>query len=305
MSIKVFGHKAPDTDAICSAIIGAWILTEKNKPATPYRLGEINKETEFVLNTFGLPVPELLTQPLSSQDTVVIVDTNNTEELPDGIYNAEIYGIIDHHKLTGTITTAKPIVCIMKPVASTGSILCSEYLKDMKPPREILGLALSCIISDTLGFRSPTTTQEDKKIAKKIAEKIKVDIKDLAKKMFAAKSDISHMTPEDLILADSKVFTIKNKKMRISVWETTNTKAILEQKEDILKASQKIKTEENLEYVLFFAVDILQKSATLIAHDSAKELTQKVWGDVKNNALVIPDVVSRKKQIIPAIEAAL
>ena len=151
--IKVFGHKAPDTDATASAIIWAWYLEQKGETAIPYVLGEPNTEAAFVVNYWGFDSPEILKDIEHEQD-VIIVDTNNTAELPENINNANIIEIIDHHLLVGNLKTKNPISVTIKPLASTASIMAGMMGDDLiNAPKEIKGLILSCILSDTLEFQ--------------------------------------------------------------------------------------------------------------------------------------------------------
>ena len=205
MSVKIFGHKSPDTDATASALVWAWYLNEKGTPAKAYVLGTPNTETLFVLKHWGFEVPELLNS-VSAEDKVVIVDTNNPAELFDNINDTQIVQIIYHHKLVGGIETPAPIEFCIKPLASCASVMYT-LMSDSDiaaMPKPIKGLMLSCVLSDTLEFRSPTTTDKDKEIASILAEQLDVNINEYAIKMFEAKSDVSHFSDEDLIKMDSK-----------------------------------------------------------------------------------------------------
>ena len=154
----VFGHKIPDTDAICAALAYEWELEARGMPARAYRLGELNRETEYVLNALGVDVPPLLDGALEPGAPVAIVDTNNPGELPEGIENAAVHSVIDHHKLTGLRTVA-PLEVDMRPLCSAGSIIYARAkAAGRSVPKRIAGLLLSCILSDSLEFRSPTTT---------------------------------------------------------------------------------------------------------------------------------------------------
>ncbi|MDD3647920.1 MAG: DHH family phosphoesterase, partial [Candidatus Dojkabacteria bacterium] len=120
--IKVFGHKSPDTDSICSPIVYAWYLTNKtNAEAKAFRLGNMNREAEFILNKFEFETPELL-EKLEAEEKVVIIDTSNPEELPDDLENAEIVEIIDHHKLGG-LTTPAPLRMTLRPIACSATVI--------------------------------------------------------------------------------------------------------------------------------------------------------------------------------------
>ena len=156
--IKVFGHKAPDTDATGSAIIWSWFLETKELETTPYVLGTPNTEAAFVLKRWGYDTPALL-EDVNADDMVVIVDTNNPAELPEHINDATIIEIIDHHMLVGGLKTNQPINVTIEPVASTATVMANMMGEELATaPDAIKGLILSCILSDTLEFRSPTTT---------------------------------------------------------------------------------------------------------------------------------------------------
>lgn len=304
--IKVFGHLAPDTDATCSAILWAWYLNaHTSHKATPFVLGKLNKETSFVLGRWGIVEPELL-GALSETDEVVIVDTNNPQELPVDISKAQIVNIIDHHKLTGGLSTKKPIEVTMKPLASTASViygLMGEHIETL--PDDMAGVLLSCILSDTLAFRSPTTTGHDKDIAEKLAKKLKIDIKKYSNEMFGAKSDISDFTDVGLIHLDSKTFSVGDKNLRISAIETTNPGSVLARKAGLIEAIKSVLAEEkNMDDVLLFIIDIFKEEATVLTYNEfTKGIIEASFGvAVEGDTEVLPGVVSRKKQIIPVLK---
>ena len=304
MALKIFGHRSPDTDATASAIVWSWYLNQQGVESKPYVLGTPNTEALFVLKHWGFEVPEILTS-VSAQDEVVIVDTNNPDELFENINECNITQIIDHHKLVGGLETAGPIDITIKPLASTASvmylILGSEEVEDL--PNEIAGLMLSCIISDTLEFRSPTTTEDDKMMAEHLAFKLGIDITEYATKMFEAKSDISAFSDEELIKMDSKKYEASGNKYRVSVLETTSPNIVLDRKDAILLAMEAIKVKEGLDEVLLFVVDILKEESTLfVPNDVVKQVAEsKFNATVTSDLVVLPGVVSRKKQIIPVL----
>ncbi len=303
--IKVFGHKSPDTDTTCSAILWAWYLSNHTAtPATPFVLGELNKETSFVLNHWKVAQPGLL--ELGKGDEVVIVDTNNPQELPENINDAQIIAIIDHHKLVGGLKTDNPPTVTMRPLACTATLL-HDLMGDAaeKLPKEMAGIMLSCILSDTLEFRSPTTTAHDKAVAEKLAKNLGIKISEYAQAMFAAKSDVSDYTDVGLIHLDSKQFEVGGKNIRVSVVETAAPAQVLERKEGIVKAIKElIAQEKDTDDVLFFVVDILKEQATVFAYsDLTKQLVEKSFEtNVEDGVAVLPGVVSRKKQILPALK---
>ena len=304
MSIKIFGHRSPDTDATASALVWEWYLNSKGKNAKAYVLGTPNTEALFVLDYWGFSVPEIL-ESVSADDTTVIVDTNNPAELFDNINETNIVQIIDHHKLVGGIETAAPIDICIKPLASSASVMYTMLSKDELEamPKEVKGLMLSCILSDTLEFRSPTTTNFDKTIAQSLAADLGLNINDYATKMFEAKSDVSAFSDVELIKMDSKKYEVNSKKYRISVLETTAPNIVLERKDSIFESMESVKTEEELDEVLLFVIDILKEEATLfVPNEAVKSVAKTSFGKEANDDLVVlPGIVSRKKQIIPAL----
>jgi manganese-dependent inorganic pyrophosphatase len=306
--IKVFGHLSPDTDTTGSAILWAWYLnTHTSYQATPYVLGSLNKETAFVLRRWEIPEPILL-ESISADDEVIIVDTNNPQELFENINDATIVQIIDHHKLTGGLTTKGPLEMTIRPLACTATLiydLVGAHIETL--PTNMAGIMLSCILSDTLAFRSPTTTPHDKDVAEQLAKKIGVDINSYADELFAAKSDVSDFTDTGLIHIDSKKYEVGDKNFRVSVVETTTPATILERKDGIVKAITDILAEEkDIDDVLFFVVDILKEEATVLTYNQlTKDLVAASFGvTVAGDTVVLPGVVSRKKQILPVLKLA-
>ena len=305
MTIKVFGHKSPDTDSTGSPIIWAWYLTEHRKtPAEAKLLGEPNTEAAFVLKKWNLPKPEIISG-IAAGDKVVIVDTNNPAELPEGINDAEIVQIIDHHKLTGGLTTAGPIDITIKPLACTATIMHNLMGQNAaKMPREIKGAMLSCILSDTLEFRSPTTTEQDKALALELAKDLGIDVSAYAAELFEAKSDVGAFSDAELLRMDSKEYNVAGKELRVSVLETTAPKMILDRKASLMKSMESVAAEDGADQVLLFVVDILNEEATLLVpNDLVKRMAEASFGaTVTGDTVVLPGVMSRKKQIIPALK---
>ena len=303
--IKVFGHKSPDTDSTGSPIIWAWYLTDiLGTPATPCLLGEPNTEAAFVLTHWNLPKPQIITD-VTADDSVVIVDTNNPAELPPSINDANIIGIIDHHMLVGGIKTRTPIDITVRPLACTATIMHDLMGTDMaRAPREIKGAMLSCILSDTLEFRSPTTTPHDRAVAEKLAGELRVNIAELAEAQFAAKSDVSAFTDAELLRMDSKEYQVAGKQFRVSVLETTSPKVVLDRKASLMASMIDVAREDGADQVVLFVIDILREEATLLVpNDLVKTLAEKSFGaTVTGDTVVLPGIMSRKKQIIPAMK---
>ena len=305
MTIKVFGHKSPDTDSTGSPIIWAWYLTEvKGTPAEAFLLGEPNTEAAFVLKHWDLPKPAILAD-VTADDSVVIVDTNNPAELPPAINDARIISIIDHHMLVGGLKTKNPIDITMRPLACTATILHDLIGADLaRAPRAIKGAMLSCILSDTLEFRSPTTTPHDRAVAETLAADLGVSIAELATKLFEAKSDISAFSDAALLRMDSKEYTVAGIELRVSVLETTAPKIVLDRKASLMASMVGVAKEDGADQVLLFVIDILREEATLLVpNDLVRQMAEASFGvKVSGDTVVLPGVMSRKKQIIPALK---
>ena len=305
MSVQVFGHESPDTDSTGSSIIWAWYLNKiKGISAQARLLGEPNTEAAFVLNRWSLEKPAILTE-LVDDTPVVIVDTNNPAELPKNINAADITAIIDHHKLVGGLETKSPIDITVRPLACTATIMYDMMGQDAhKMPEAIKGVTLSCILSDTLEFRSPTTTQYDRDIANKLASDLGIDIPTYASEMFQAKSDISAFSDVELLRMDSKKYEVGHTKFRVSVLETTAPKIVLDRKDSLMASMCDVAAEDDVDQVLLFVIDILRKEATfLVPNALVKNVAKKSFGvDVSGDTVILPGIMSRKKQIIPNLK---
>jgi len=300
----IIGHKNPDTDAIVCALIAQEMFEQMGIEAQAIRLGELNKETEFVLNEFELEAPELKLE-LEAGSQVCLVDHNESSQSIDNLENYHLEWIIDHHKFS--LNTASPLNIRAEALASTASVLYKMFIEnDLEITKDIACLMLAGIISDTLFFRSPTTTDIDKQIAYEL-NKI-AGIKDLEKfslEMFDAKSDLSEFSAKEILTLDYKVFDFNGKKINIGVMETTNPKFAFEMKDDLLVAMAQEKREHGLDGVLFVVVDILnEKASILLDSNFEKEIALKAFNaqEVEENIFDIGNVVSRKKQMVPTLE---
>jgi manganese-dependent inorganic pyrophosphatase len=302
MTTLVFGHKSPDTDSTGSPILWAWYLNEvKGTEAEPVLLGEPNTEAAFLLNKWNLPKPRIIGDVEDGQPCVV-VDTNNPAELPANINGADVRAIIDHHKLVGGLETKGPIDITIRPLACTATIMVDLMGDDAaKMPEAMKGAALTCILSDTLEFRSPTTTDHDRAVAERLAADLGLSIPDYAAGMFAAKSDVSAFSDAELLRMDSKEYAVSGTKFRVSVLETTAPATVLDRKASLMQTMTTVAAEDGVDQVLLFVVDILNEEATLLVpNDLVKALAEKSFGArVSGDTVVLPGVMSRKKQIIP------
>jgi manganese-dependent inorganic pyrophosphatase len=305
MTTLVFGHKSPDTDSTGSPIIWAWYLNEvKATKAEAVLLGEPNTEANFVVKYWECPKPRIVTE-IADGTKAVIVDTNNPAELPANVNALDVVAIIDHHKLVGGLETKGVIDITIRPLACTATLMHDLMGADAaKMPKWVKGLMLSCILSDTLEFRSPTTTAHDKALAEALAKDLGLSIAEYAAKLFEAKSDVGAFSDAELLRMDSKEYTVAGKELRVSVLETTAPKVVLDRKASLMNSMVGVAKEDGADQVLLFVIDILKEEATLLVpNDLVKSLAEASFGvKVTGDTVVIPGLMSRKKQIIPALK---
>ncbi len=294
MATWVIGHKNPDTDSIVSAIVYA-----RKIGAKAARAGELNPETKFVLEKFAVQAPELK-EKIEAGEKVVIVDTNNKEELIP--IEGEIIEIIDHHRLFGNISTAQPIKVCIEPVGSTSTIIAERFLDELC--REEAGLLLSGILSDTVVFKSPTTTQKDKEIAKRLAEI--AGINNIEGYGIELKSKAAQLSkePKENVLRDFKITHAGELKFGIAQVEIIGYESVMERKDEYLAAMEEIRKEKGLDYLLFMVTDILQQGTKLLIVGKNPERIAKAFEKnlVEGCYIELPGVMSRKKQVMPVIQ---
>lgn len=296
----IFGHQKPDTDAIVSAISLANLRKELGENAVAYRLGNINKETEFALNKFGIEIPELL-EKIEKDSDVIMVDNNEFAQSVSGIENANIKMVVDHHRVS--MDTKNPLYYIAEPVGCTNTIIYKLYKQnDIEITPNMAGAMLSAIVSDTLLFKSPTCTEEDKKIAQKLADLAGVDLYEYGQELLKAGTDISDLTAEQVINVDCKPFEGNGVNFKIAQVNTADLDDIFKRQEELEAAiNNDIKT-NNLDLYAFVATDIVNADSKVIVLGDQSKVVEKAF-DVKldNNTAFLEGVVSRKKQVLPKI----
>ncbi len=309
----IIGHKNPDTDTICSSIAYQDFLNQMGVEAKAYALGHLNNETKFIFNTFAVEEPEHI-QELPEGSEIILVDHNEEMHSIENLKDLDIVEIIDHHRVK--IETDKPISIYVEPLGSTCSIIAKKFLEsgaingnsDVTFPilsKKIASLLISGIISDTLFFRSPTTTEVDKELVRKLNEVAKIeDLEKFSLDMFNAKSDVGDISTEDLIKLDYKVFDFDKDTYGFGVMETTNKDFGLNRKESVMEKLKEIKKDGNLKGVFFSIIDILNEgSYTLSSGDEEAKLFAKTFNSENNDGVIfVKGLVSRKKQIVPKIQ---
>ena len=303
MRVYVAGHKSPDTDAICAAIAYAHLKKKRGMDAVAVRLGDLNPETEFVLNKFGIPVPELMTDATGKK--FIIVDHSETTQSPDNIDKGEIVEIVDHHKL-GDLTTPNPIFFLSMPVGCTCTVVKKLYdYLGIEIPKEIAGIMLSAILSDTVMFKSVTTTDEDKQRAKELAEIAGIaDMEAYAMEMFKAKSAVAGKTPRELIFRDFKDYVMSGKKVGAAQLEVVDLSLLADIKDDLYEELKKVK-EEGRHSVFLMLTDIMKEATELLVVTDEPSVVEKAFGiPLEGKSVWLEKVMSRKKQLVPPLEKA-
>ena len=303
--IKIFGHKNPDTDTIMSSLV---LEDLENKAGfnkvKAYRLGTVNKETEYALNFFKVEAPELLKEVEPGQK-VMLVDHNEFSQSVDGIEKAKIIRVVDHHKIA-EFQTSEPLFYLAMPVGCTSTILYDMYkISNIEISAKIAGLMLSAILSDTLLLKSPTCTPKDVEVANELAKIAGVDLHTYGLDMLKAGTDLSGFTPEELINIDSKPYTTKGIKYQAAQVNTVSIEDVLKDKEAIEKAIKDFMEANNVDSFLLMITDIIENNSQLIVLGKP-EIAEKAFNvKLEDNMAFLPGVVSRKKQIVPQIESVL
>lgn len=298
----IFGHKNPDTDSILSSIVVSNLEnTLYNSNTKPCSLGKPNKETEYALNYFNVAAPEVISD-VSSEDTVILVDHNDFKQSADSIKEAKILKVIDHHNISG-FDTAYPLDFTVKPVGCTATILYSLYKSNnVEISKTMAGLMLSCIISDTLLFNSPTCTQTDIEVAKELSKISQVDTNSYGLDMLKAGTDLSSFSCEELINLDAKASEINGKKVIVAQVNTVDIDDVLKKQTELEKAISKVIDSKGLDLFLFAITDIMNcNSKAIVLGNSAKGVEKAYNVQLENNVAFLEGVVSRKKQIIPVL----
>ena len=297
--VLIFGHKNPDTDSITSSLVMENLERKLgNENVKAVRLGDVNKETQYVLNYLGIEAPELISEVEPNQE-VILVDHNDKTQSIDNIGDAKVLKVIDHHAINFTVSS--PLYYRAEPVGCTATVLYKLYKEnEVEVDKTAATLMLSAIASDTLVLKSPTTTDYDKKVVKELEKITGLDINEYGVDMLKAGTDISDFTPEQVINIDSKLFEQSNKKFRIAQVNTASIPEVMKMKEDLEAGINKIIKEKDLDLFMFLITDIVNSNTQTIALGKKASIVEKAYGvKLKDNTALLEGVVSRKKQVVP------
>lgn len=297
--IYVIGHKNPDTDSVISAICYSKFLGSGYIPAT---LGELNNETKFILEKFNIQKPIILTK-INDEDRVILVDHNENTQTIDGLKNEQIIEILDHHKIN--ISLPNPINITTKPYGSTASLVTEKFLDAKKEiDKDTASLLLSAILSDTVIFKSPITTEKDRNFASILSEISEIgDVTEYGMQLFKKKADLSSKTSEEIIYNDFKEFDFSGKKIGIGQIELIDSNDILDKKDSILSEMQKVVDTKGLFSIILVVTDIMREGSSFWVVGN-KDIIQGIFNIDDDNDYV-DGVLSRKKQVVPVLEEKL
>ncbi|WZY00697.1 manganese-dependent inorganic pyrophosphatase [Bacillus sp. FSL W7-1360] len=302
----IFGHKNPDTDTICSAIAYADLKTQLGAHVEAVRLGEMNGETTFALNYFQVEAPRLIDKVASHTNEVILVDHNEQQQSADDISDVVVTEVIDHHRIAN-FETAGPIYCRIEPVGCTATIIKKIYEENqLTIPKEIAGLMLSAIISDSLLFKSPTCTEQDVQAARELATIAGVDADSYGLDMLKAGADVSTKSVQQLLTLDAKIFTMGDFKTEIAQVNTVDPNDVLTRQMELEDEINKLITAKHLDLFVFVITDILENdSVALVLGKQTAAFEQAFEQKLTNHTARLQGVVSRKKQVVPPLTSVL
>jgi manganese-dependent inorganic pyrophosphatase len=304
MAVYVYGHKNPDSDSVCAAIALADLKSKIGVEAVPVVQGDLNPESNFILEKFGVSAPEIITSGAGKQ--VILVDHSDLAQSLDDLKDAEILGIVDHHKL-GDVTTSNPLECWIWPVGCTCTVLKEMYgFFGVEIPKPIAGIMLCAILSDTVIFKSATCTDQDKEAADALAKIAgESDLAALGMEMFKVKSAVEGTPARELVLRDYKDFDMSGNKVGIGQLEVVDLSILDSVKPALADDIKALKTEGGRHSVFLLLTDIMKEGSEMLIASDDESVVQKAFGTAPEGGKVwLEGVMSRKKQVVPNFEKA-
>ncbi|CAM3221723.1 manganese-dependent inorganic pyrophosphatase [Filibacter tadaridae] len=305
---KVFvtGHKNPDTDSIASAISYAYLKQQIGMNAEAVRIGVVNNETAYALEYFGFEAPRLIEKAAPEVAEIILVDHNEKQQSVDDFDDVRVIEVVDHHRIAN-FETNDPLYYRAEPVGCTATILNKLYKEhNVEIPKNIAGLMLSALISDSLLFKSPTFTEQDRVAADEMATLAGVDALEYGLDMLKAGADLSNKTLEDLVKLDAKEFAINEAKVEIAQVNAIDVNDVMKRQPELENLLYRVIAEKGLDLFLFVVTDILNNDSIVLALGKEADRASAAFDvTLVNNTATLKGVVSRKKQIVPVLTEAL
>ena len=306
MAISVVGHANPDTDSVTSAIALAALLNAQGmeaKACMQIAAADLNPESKTVLKRFGLTAPEQLMDAAGKK--IALVDFSDIAQGPANLASAELVAVVDHHKI-GDVTTNSPILFRAEPVGCTGTVLNKMFKEaGVAIPKDVAGGMLAAILSDTVNFKSPTCTDDDKAAVKDLQAVAGVtDTEELFMEMLKAKSAVDGVPAKDLLFRDYKDFDMKGQKVGVGQLELAALDQVANVRKDLLAAMEAVK-KDGRHSVLLMLTDVVKEGTDLVVLSDDPALIEKAFdGKLDGNSMWIPGMMSRKKQTVPNLQKA-
>lgn len=302
----IFGHKNPDTDTITSALVYADLKSKIGMDVEPVRLGEVNGETQYALDYFKVDAPRMVEKVAAETDTVILVDHNERQQSAEDIEDVRVLEVIDHHRIAN-FETADPLYYRAEPVGCTATILNKIYKeKGVEVTKEMAGLMLSAIISDSLLFKSPTCTEEDVAAANELSDIAGVDPQVYGLEMLKAGANMSTKSVAELVTLDAKEFSMGTAKVEVAQINVVDVNDVFGRQAEVEAAMETMIKEKGLDLFLLVVTDILENDSTALALGSKAAEVEKAFNvTLQNNTALLKGVVSRKKQIVPVLTDAM
>ncbi|MFZ3073632.1 MAG: manganese-dependent inorganic pyrophosphatase [Minisyncoccales bacterium] len=301
--IYVIGHKSPDTDTVCSAIAYAEYLKKNKIDAVAAVCGDLNPETKFVLKTFGIDKPKKIDSVAGK--ILTLVDHNETSQMPEGADAARIIEIIDHHKIS--FVCPEPIKFHSEPLGSTAAIVAKIMLANkFKITKQLAGILVSAILSDTVVFKSTTTTETDIKIAKILGKIAKIpNLKTFGIEIKKQKASLKGMNAGQILRSDFKTFETNGKKFGIGQIEAVDLKEAKNRAAELLKEMEKTNQKEGLSFTALMITDIINCGSEILIAGNASTIEKAFGKTCANNAIYMENMMSRKKDLLPPVMKAI
>ncbi|EQB23173.1 manganese-dependent inorganic pyrophosphatase [Streptococcus equi] len=302
--LLVFGHQNPDTDAIASSYAFDYLAKKAFDLDTEVvALGDPNEETAFALDYFGVSAPRVVTSAKAEGvDQVILTDHNEFPQSISDIREVEVYGIVDHHRVAN-FETANPLYMRVEPVGSASSIVYRLFKENgVDVPKDIAGLLLSGLISDTLLLKSPTTHASDHRVAVELAELAGVKLEEYGMAMLKAGTNLASKSEAELIDIDAKTFELNGNAVRVAQVNTVDIAEVLERKEAIEAAIKEVMASEGYSDFVLMITDIVNSNSEILALGANMDKVETAFDfKLEDNHAFLAGAVSRKKQVVPQL----
>ncbi|HEL2053360.1 TPA: manganese-dependent inorganic pyrophosphatase [Streptococcus suis] len=303
----VFGHQNPDTDAIASSYGWAYLEREAfGRDAEAVALGTPNEETAFALDYFGVTAPRVVeSAKAEGVSQVILTDHNEFQQSIADIKEVEVAAVIDHHRVAN-FETANPLYMRLEPVGSASSIVYRAFKENgVTPPKEVAGLLLSGLISDTLLLKSPTTHATDPQVATELAEIAGVNLEEYGLALLKAGTNLASKSAEELIDIDAKTFGLNGNDVRVAQVNTVDIAEVLERQSEIEAAMTAASAANGYSDFVLMITDIVNSNSEILALGSNMDKVEAAFNfKLENNHAFLAGAVSRKKQVVPQLTEA-